>query len=184
MPETILLAFLYAKLKGNKVSVLFSSWTIYPLVIFEIITFIRQVMSFCGSYTIIESINKLTSIYLIFYLLLVFKYELYIPSIIGSIFIVLGGALNDIVIKANGGFMPVYQSISYLTGRFISDESPIKDNIHILGTSEANLKFLTDFIDLGYTILSIGDVLMRIFVFLIIYGAIKKINNQRRKESC
>ncbi|MDU4799599.1 hypothetical protein EHW71_10195 [Clostridium butyricum] len=184
MPETILLAFLYAKLKGNKVSVLFSSWTIYPLVIFEIITFIEQVMSFCGSYTIIESINKLTSIYLIFYLLLVFKYELYIPSIIGSIFIVLGGALNDIVIKANGGFMPVYQSISYLTGRFISDESPIKDNIHILGTSEANLKFLTDFIDLGYTILSIGDVLMRIFVFLIIYGAIKKINNQRRKESC
>ena len=184
MPETILLAFLYAKLKGNKVSVLFYSWTIYPLVIFEIITFIGQVMSFYGRYTVIEFINKLTSIYLIFYLLLVFKYELYITSIIGSIFIVLGGALNNIVIKANGGFMPVYQSISYLTGRFISDESPIKDNIHILGTSEANLKFLTDFIDLGYTILSIGDVLMRIFVFLIIYGAIKKINNQRRKESC
>lgn len=184
MPETILLAFLYAKLKGNKVSVLFSSWTIYPLVIFEIITFIGQVMSFCRSYTIIESINKLTSIYLIFYLLLVFKYELYIPSIIGSIFIVLGGALNDIVIKANGGFMPVYQSISYLTGRVTLEEYKMVNDIHILGTSETNLKFLTDFIDLGYTILSIGDIFMRVFVFLIIYGAIKKINNQRRKEIC
>lgn len=184
MPETILLAFLYAKIKGNKVSDLFSSWTIYPLVVFEIITLIGQAISFGGSNTIIEVINKLTSIYLIFYLLLVFKYELYIYSIIGSIFILLGGMLNDLAIKANDGFMPVYQSISYLTGRFITDKGPLADNVHILGNSETNLKFLTDFIDLGYTILSIGDVLMRVFVFLIIYGAIKKSNNQRRKERC
>ena len=80
--------------------------------------------------------------------------------------------------------MPVYQSISYLTGRVTLEEYKMVNDIHILGTSETNLKFLTDFIDLGYTILSIGDIFMRVFVFLIIYGAIKKINNQRRKEIC
>ena len=184
MPETIILALLYGKLRGYKINGIFSSWTIYPLVIFEIITLIGQVISFEGHYTLIEMINKMTSVYLICYLLLVFKYDLYITAIIGSFFIVLGGALNDIAIKVNGGFMPVYQSLSYLTGRVTMDEYQMVNDIHILGNAEVKLKFLTDFIDLGYTILSIGDVFMRVFVFIIIYNSIKKINNQRRKKGC
>lgn len=184
MPETIILALLYAKLRGYKISGIFSSWTIYPLVIFEIITLMGQAISFGGHYALIEIINKMTPVYLICYLLLVFKYDLYITAIIGSFFLILGGALNDVAIKANGGFMPVYQSLSYLTGRVTLEEYQMVNDIHILGNSETKVKFLTDFIDLGYTILSIGDVCMRVFVFIIIYNAIKKINNQRRKEGC
>ncbi|ACD53078.1 hypothetical protein FDB55_12020 [Clostridium botulinum] len=182
MPETILLACLFAKIKGYEIKPLFKSWTIYPLVIFEIITLIGQVATFFGNYKIIEFIGSLTTIYLISYLLLVLKYELYVTSIIGSFFVVFGGVLNDIAIKSNGGFMPVYQSLSYLTGRVTLENYQRVNDIHILGDSQTNFKILTDFIDLGYTILSVGDVFIRVFVFIILYYAIKKVNNQRRKE--
>lgn len=94
---------------------------------------------------------------------------------------ILGGALNDIAIKANCGFMPVYQSLSRLTGRSLENFQGMND-IHILGDSQTKLKILTDFIDLGYTILSVGDIFIRVFVFIVIYSALKKINNQGRKE--
>ena len=75
MPETIILALLYAKLKGNNIKEIFYSWTVYPLGIFEIVTLIGQVISFAGGYHgVIEMINKLTSVYLICYLFLILKY--------------------------------------------------------------------------------------------------------------
>lgn len=183
MPETILLAFLFAKTKGYKIKQLFKSWTIYPLVGFEVITLIGQAATFFGNYEVIKVIGSLTTIYLITYLLLVLKYELYISAIISSLFVILGGALNDIAIKANEGFMPVYQSLSYFIGRVPLENVKMVNDIHILGDTQTKVKVLTDFIDLGYTILSIGDVFMRVFVFVIIYNSIKKINNQRRKEN-
>ena len=183
MVETILLAFLFAKIKGYEIKPLFKSWTIYPLIAFEMFTLVGQVATFFGKYELIEVIGNLTPIYLITYLLLVLKYELYISSIIGSLFLLLGGALNDIAIKANEGFMPVYQSLSYLTGRVTLENFQRADDIHIIGDAQTKMKILTDFIDLGYTILSIGDIFMRVFVFIIIYNSIKKINNQRRKRN-
>jgi hypothetical protein len=183
MPETILFAFLLAKIKGYKIKPLFKSWTIYPLIAFEIFTLFGQAATFFGNYEFIKVIGSLTTVYLITYLLLVLKYELYISSLIGSLFIVLGGALNDIAIKANGGFMPVYQSLSYLIGRRTLENFQMANDIHILGNAQTKLKFFTDFIDLGYTILSIGDIFIRVFVFIILYNAIKKINNQRRKDN-
>ncbi|NRT73363.1 DUF5317 family protein [Clostridium beijerinckii] len=182
MPETVLLTFFLAKIRGYKISSLFKSWTIYPLIGFEILTFIGQVATFFGNYVLIRTIGGLTSIYLITYLLLILKYELYKSSIIGSVFMILGGVLNDIAIKANAGFMPVYQSLSHFTGRTLENFQGTND-IHILGDSQTKLKILTDFIDLGYTILSVGDVLIRVFVFVVIYSALRKIHNQRRKEN-
>lgn len=183
MPETILLVFLFAKIKGYNIRPLFKSWTIYPLVGFEVITLIGQVVAFFDNYQLIEVIGSLKTIYLSIYLLLILKYELYISSIIGSFFVLLGGALNDIVIKANGGFMPVFQSLSYLTGRMTLEDFQGVNGIHILGNTQTKLKILTDFIDLGYTILSIGDVFIRVFVFVVIYNSIKKLNDQRRKDN-
>lgn len=181
MPETVLLTFFLAKIRGYKICPLFKSWAIYPLIVFEIFTFVGQVATFSGNYVIIRTIGRLTPTYLITYLFLILKYELYISSIIGSLFMILGGALNDIAIKTNCGFMPVYQSLSRLTGRSLENFQGMND-IHILGDSQTKLKILTDFIDLGYTILSVGDIFIRVFVFLVIYSALKKINNQGRKE--
>ncbi|MDD3242085.1 MAG: DUF5317 family protein [Bacilli bacterium] len=182
MPETILLAFLFAKIKGYKIKLLFKSWTIYPVIIFEIIYLIGQVTIFSGNYEFIEFITSLKIFYLCTYLLLVFKYELYISSIIGAIFVLLGGVLNNIAIKANEGFMPVYPTLSYLTGYIKPEAFDLVKDIHILGNSQTKLKILTDFIDLGYSVLSIGDVFIRVFVFIIIYNSIKKISKLATKE--
>ena len=161
---------------------MFKSWTIYPIIIFEIIYLIGQVAIFSGNYEFIEFLQSLKSIYLITYLLLVFKYEIYISSIIGATFVFLGGLANDIAIKANEGFMPVYPTLSYLTGYAKPEAFDLVKDIHILGNSQTKLKILTDYIDLGYSILSLGDVFIRVFLFIIIYNSIKKISVLKSKE--
>lgn len=182
MPETILLAFLFAKIKGYKIKPLFRSWTIYPIIIFEIIYLIGQVTIFSGNYEFIGFMTRLKPLYLSAYLLLIFKYDIYINSIIGAGFVIMGGILNDIAIKANGGFMPVYPTLSYLTGYAKPEAFNLVKDIHILGDSQTKLKILTDFIDLGYSILSMGDVFIRVFIFIIIYYSIKKISNTKLME--
>lgn len=184
MPETILLAFLYAKIKRYNIKPLFKTWPIYPVLVFEIITIVGQVEAFYGNYKILDVFGRATSLYLLLYLCLVYKFKLYIQAIIGSTFVMLGGLLNDIAIKANNGFMPVFQSLSYHIRKFTLENYYRVNDIHILGNRNSNVKFLTDYIDLGYTILSVGDVCIRIFVFLILYYSIKKINLQRRSEQC
>lgn len=183
MPETILIALLFAKIKGYEIKSLFRSWAIYPVIIFEIINLIGQVPIFLGHYEFIRVMKSLNPFYFCTYLILVFKYNIYINSIIGTIFMLAGGALNDIAMKANGGLMPVYPTLSYLTGYAKPEAFTLVKDIHILGNSDTKLKLLTDYIDLGYSVLSIGDVFIRVFVFIIIYSAIKEGNNQRRKEN-
>ncbi|MCI6276704.1 MAG: DUF5317 domain-containing protein [Clostridium sp.] len=182
MIETILLAILVAKIKGYKIRQVFKSWTIYPLLLLEFITAIGQVMIFNGNYDFIKIVGPLKVVYLSAYLFLILKYEIYGSAICGSISMIFGGILNNIAIKANRGFMPVFPSLSYSTGYFKEGVFDIVNDIHILGNSHTQLWFLTDFIDLGYSILSIGDIFIRVFVFLIIYNSIKKSNIYLTKE--
>lgn len=176
MLETILIASLVAKVKGYNIKPLFRSWTIYPIVILEILVIAVQVTIFSGNYDFAWYLNLSKSLYLAVYLFLILKYNLYGSAIIGSAFMIGGGILNDIAIKANNGFMPVYPTLSYLTGYVKDNTFDVINDIHIIGNSETNLKILTDFIDTGYSILSIGDILIRVFVFLIVYNSIKKAN--------
>lgn len=180
MLETILIAIIVAKFKRYDIKLLFKNWTIYPIIIFEIIYFIGQVIIFKGNYEIVGLLQSLKSIYIMTYLILVFKYEIYIEAIIGSALIILGGILNDIAIRSNGGFMPVFPSLSYITGYAKPEGFGLVNDFHILGNSQTNLKILTDYIDLGYSILSIGDILIRIFIFLVIYKSIVKSNKFKK----
>lgn len=182
MIETIFLAFLIAKIKGYDVKRIFKSWPIYIIIGFETVFLFVQAMIFKGVYPDMKFLAISKIVYLSFYLTLILKYELYKSAIYSSIFTVIGGILNDIAIKANNGYMPVYPSISYLTGYVKPQAFQIANGIHILGNSDTKFKILTDFIDLGYCILSIGDVFIRIFVFSIIYNAIKTSNAIEIKE--
>ena len=78
--------------------------------------------------------------------------------------------------------MPVFPSLSYITGYAKPEGFGLVNDLHILGNSQTNLKILTDYIDLGYSILSIGDILIRIFVFLIIYKSIVKSNKLTKED--
>lgn len=179
MIEPMILALIFAKVKGYKVRPLFKTWAIYPLLTFIIIYIILQLMLFQSNYTFIKYADTFHYFYLLTFLVLIIKYKLNVGAIIGSIFIFIGSALNNIAIAANNGKMPVFPTISYLTG-YVKPDAFIKvEDIHILGSEVTKLKFLTDIIDVGYSIMSIGDVCIRVFAFIIIFDTIKVINKEK-----
>lgn len=132
---------------------------------------------FFGNYNFIKYTGILEKVYFCTFFILIIKYKQYVSAIIGSTAIIVGTILNKIAISANNGKMPVFPTLSYLTGYIKQDVFIKVKDIHVIGNASSNLKFLTDFIDLGYSILSIGDVFIRIFTFIIIYNSIKSINN-------
>lgn len=183
MIETVLLALLIAKIKGYKLTMLFKCWVIYPSVIFTLFYVFLQITIFCGYYGFIKYAKLFEMLYIFTFLPLIFKYRLYVSAFVGSMFIFIGTALNKLAIVVNGGKMPVFPTLSYITG-YTKPESFLKvRDIHILGSELTKLKFLTDYIDLGYSILSIGDVFIRIFAFIIIFNSIKYINEANLKQN-
>lgn len=176
MTETILLALICAKIKKYNVKQLFKSWEIYPVAIMVLINFIGQAMIFMGNHGYAYIAVPFKTLYIMSFIPLVLKYEIYIQALIGTVSIFIGGVLNDIAIRANGGFMPVFPSLSYLTGYCTKDSFTIVKDIHILGSDTTKLKFLTDYIDLGYSVLSIGDIFIRVFIFIVIFYSAKNID--------
>ena len=179
MIEPIFLAIIYSKIKGYKITPLFRNWAIYPLFAFVIIYIILEAMLFNGNYTFIKYASTFHYLYLLTFLILIVKYKLNISAIIGSIFIFIGTILNKIVISANNGKMPVFPTLSYLTGYAKPDSFIRVNDIHILGNGVTKLKFLTDIIDVGYSVMSIGDICIRVFAFIIIINTIKVINKTK-----
>ncbi len=178
MIETIIAALVFAKIKGYKLKPFFKSWTIYPILVFEVIYLLFQINVFMGNYEVINFAPWFKAIYMYLFLIPIFWYREYIPALIGSVFVFIGTLLNHLVMNANGGKMPVYPSVSYKTG-YISQNTFSKINdIHILGTSNVKLKILSDILDIGYSILSIGDILVRVFILIIIYTTVKKTNEE------
>lgn len=176
MLETIFIAMLVAKIKGYKLKPLFMSWEVYPVLAFSIIYIFLNMSVFFGNYNFIKFAGILEPIYICTFLILIIKYKQYASAIIGSSCIIIGTILNKIVISANGGKMPVFPTLSYVTG-YVKPYAFMKvKDIHILGSEASKLKFLTDTIDLGYSILSIGDIFIRLFTFIIIFNTIKSIN--------
>ena len=177
MLETVIIALLFCKLKGYKIAPLFKNYAIYIPLFIEVIYIIIQINIFKENYAVIKYTKVLKIMYILSYLPLVYKYKQYLSACIGSIAMFIGGALNDIAIKANGGFMPVFPKLSLWTGYAKLDSFTKVNDIHILGNENVKLKFLTDIFDLGYSILSIGDIFIRFYIFIIIYSSIKSINN-------
>lgn len=182
MIEPLLLALIIAKIRGYKLKSLFKSWAIYPILGYEVFYIFLETRIFMEDYSLVKYSKIFTTFYLLCFLVLVIKYQLYNSAIIGSICIFIGSALNKMAIAANGGKMPVFPSLSYYTGYSKRGAFPNVDNLHVLGDSTTQFKFLTDFIDVGYCIMSIGDIFIRFFVFIIIYDTIKCINTLHEKD--
>ncbi|MDD4799388.1 MAG: DUF5317 family protein, partial [Clostridia bacterium] len=82
------------------------------------------------------------------------------------------------VIAQNGGQMPAFPSFSYITGYLTPEMFGSVDSLHILGNADTKYKFLTDYLDFGYSILSIGDVFIHLFFCIMLYFLIKAVNIQ------
>lgn len=176
MIETIILAMLIAKVKGYKPLKLLKAWPVYIILLFEVIYVFSQIAIFKGDYRFLKYSANMEKPFLCAVLLLALVYKQYVSALIGSFFIFLGGILNSIVISANNGKMPVFPTLSYLTGYGKQSGWESVDKIHELGTASTKLKFLSDIFDIGYCIVSIGDIFIRFFVFIIIFSTIKHIN--------
>lgn len=176
MIETLLLALILSKFKHYKLKYLFYEWSFYPIFVTQCILIFFQISVFCGSYYFVQfasAINTTITLSFIFPLLV---FNLYKPAIIGSCSIVFGTILNKIAITQNGGKMPVFPTLSYITGYAKTGFFGVADSLHILGGDMTRFKILTDYIDLGYSILSIGDVFIHFFTFLMFYYTIKAVN--------
>lgn len=176
--ESVFLAFLISKIKGYDIRKVFRIWNIYPVFLCILIYIGLQISVFLGNYNFIKYSRSFETIYILSFIFLILKFRLYYSAIIGSIFIFLGSLLNKIVISANDGKMPVFPKLSYATG-YIKDSSFINSNdIHALGNEATKFKFLSDIIDIGYSVMSIGDICIRLFGVIIIYNSIKYINKE------
>jgi len=173
----VLLAAIVGKFKGYRVGYALTRRSFIPFYVVEIIYWYFQFNVFFGNYAFIKYAPIIKSACLYTLILPVFVYKLYLPAIAGSGFIALSSILNELAKHANGGKMPVFPTLSKLTGYF-SEEALANSSVHIMGSSETKLKIFCDFIDVGYSVLSIGDLLIHLFVFIIFLYAMKSVANQ------
>lgn len=176
MPEVLIFVIILSKIRRYRIKPLFSSWAFYPVLIIQIIVIVMQFSPFWGNYDLLRFAPYIQKAVLISFLFPIFVYKLYKPAIIGSVLVIVGTMLNKFAIAQNGGHMPVFPSLSYLTGYTTPAALGVVDNLHVLGSDETRYRFLTDYIDTGYSILSIGDILINIFSILIIFYTIKEVN--------
>ncbi len=176
---SILLAALYAKIKGYRIRPILKEYSLYPLAIAEIAYIILQVNVFIGNYSYIRYASIFKTLYLYTLIVPILVHKLYKPGLYGSLLTLIGSMLNNFVMSQNGGKMPVFASLSKKTGYFNEIAINTVDKIHIVGNEATKYKFLTDFIDVGYSVLSIGDVLIHSFVFIIVYSVIKVVNKAK-----
>lgn len=102
------------------------------------------------------------------------------PVVKSGIFLLLGSISNKIALHFNNGYMPTYPSLSFWT-KYI-DDSGFIDGVHILGNAHSAVVPLCNIFDcFGYGVLSLGDLLIRMNVFILLYYSIKKSNKISNK---
>ena len=175
MIEVFILALLLAKIKKYPLRPFFKSWASYPILFSLGFYIVLEIMIFRGNFQWISYSQVIHTGILLVYIIPALRFELYKPALVGTGSMMAGMFLNQTAIYFNHGKMPIFPSLSYITGYVNPQMASQISKLHTLGNANTRLIFLTDILDLGYTILSAGDVLIRMFPFLMIYYSIKKL---------
>lgn len=170
----ILFALALARIKGYKLKPLLKAYALYPFAFLTVALIYFQACVFFHNYTWIKYAGYIKSIYLFSLVIPFLVYKLYTPGLAGASLIVIGTLLNKVAIWQNGGKMPVFATLSKWTGYFSEEAIRTADNIHSIGDASTKFKLLTDYIDFGYCILSIGDMLIHSFALIILFYVIKE----------
>ncbi len=175
----ILAGLLIAKIKKYKISYIFTRIDFYPLFAVEAVYIFLEALILCRNYDYIKYAPYIQKAFTLSLLLPIILGKLYNQALIGSGLTLFGTLLNKICIKANGGYMPVYPTLSRLTGYFREgDLSKGYDNLHIAFSGTTKLDFLSDYIDTGFSVMSVGDLFIHSFITIVIYYAIKNMNSE------
>ena len=172
----IIIVCILARLKRQRLGPLLHTWTFYPILAVQVALVVLQGSIFFRYYGFVPLVKYTEPAVILSFLPAILVFGLYKPAMIGVGSIVAGTALNRLVISQNGGYMPVYPTLSYLTGYITPDMATQVSGLHLIGAQDAKLVFLADIIDYGYCILSVGDVLIHLFACILLYALIKAAN--------
>lgn len=191
MIEFIIGAFLYAKLKHKyKLLPVLKHWTAWLPLTFMFFYIFLEITTWMRWYYFIPYAHIIKTATLLSYVPLVIKYQLYqneqgklflSPMIWAGFCLWLGSTLNKIALHFNNGYMPTFCDLGFWTGYVSKDSSSFIDGLHILGNPYSSAIPLCNIFDWGWTCVSIGDILVRFYAFIIIYYAIKYININKNK---
>jgi hypothetical protein len=182
MFETYLAVGILAKIKHYKIKYLFKTWTIYPAVLAQCVLIFFEINAICGNYSYVPYSKQLQVAIILSFLFPMLKFQLYKPALVGCASTTFGSLMNYFVIVQNGGHMPSYPTLSYITHfvrPYVFEEIA---GIHSLADASVKFWYLTDFIDLGDSILSPGDRFIDFNTFLMLYYTIKAVNVQRQSN--
>jgi len=169
----ILVPLIVARCRRHSLRPFLTAWDFLPLLAVECVHIFFQVSCWLGNTEWIGYGTYLQWAILLSLLFPILRRQLYVPALWGAGCTLAGSLLNRAVMAANGGKMPVWPTVSQWTGYCTREMlSSGLDKVHVLMTDGAALPFLADYIDLGWCILSPGDVLNHLFVSVILYCAV------------
>lgn len=179
----ILIPLILARIKKYKVVPAFRKVDLLPLYAVECIYVFAVAAAYFENYSFLRFASLIQMAFILVLLLPIIRRSLYKQALVGAASVLLGTALNRIVLNANGGKMPVLPSLSLHTGYYKPGSlSQGLDSLHILMTDSTKLNFLGDFIDTGFCVMSIGDVLIHLFVSIIVFYTVKSMQTSNKSE--
>ena len=195
MIEFIIGVFIYAKCKkGYKLKYMFKYpyiFAIMPPLLCALLYIYLEICVWNQWYWFLPYQHLIKTVTLLSYIPLVYTYNLYkndnskyinneamqvltSPMILAIFCLILGSSLNNIAMWANSNMMPVFPNCTYFTG-YVRPEF-VKDGMHILGNAYTKLIPICDIFDVWYSIWSIGDILIRMYAYIILFYSIEKNN--------
>lgn len=179
----VLLACVIARRNRYRVAPIFRDVSLYPFFAVECVYWVFQGFAFSGNYAFLPYSGVLQSAYIGSMLFPILRHKLYSRAMAGAGMVLAGTALNRLVLSANGGRMPVWPTLSRITG-YCGPKAFAEglDAAHMRMGADTALNFLGDYIDVGFSIMSPGDLLIHGFTAVILYGAIRSLNRRSRSE--
>ena len=179
----ILIPLIIARIKGYRVLSLFQVCDIYPFLLVCATHAFFILNAWIGNYGFVQYASLLQNLMILTLLIPIIRRRIFTPTMVGAGLTIVGTVMNNIVIKANGGKMPVYPTVSRWIGYYKEGQLDGNiDSLHVLLDSESKLPFLADYIDFGVCILSPGDLLIHAFASIIIYYTVKSVCRKEVKE--
>jgi len=182
--EFILGVFIYVKIKKKyKLLPCLKHWTMWLPLSFACFYIFLEITTWMRIDYFISYAYYIKTATLLSYVPLILKYQLYqndreelfpSPMLWAGFCLWFGSVLNKLALKANSNYMPVYPDLSYWTGYI--KPGFVQEGIHILGDAYSNLIPLCDIFDSGWKIYSLGDLICGLFIVVILYCSIKRLN--------
>lgn len=163
-------------------------WSIYPVIFMSVFYIFLQFTIIQQNYYFVQYQDIIKKAILLSYIILgmdvLFRNGKH-KEWTASLACLFGGfGLNSLVMHFNNGKMPIYPNISWSTGYTQYDmiiNATKYGDFHVLGDHTTKLIFACDIFDFGTSILSIGDILCRLFAFIVVYYSVKQLNHYKDK---